>query len=188
MKQKLHEILQTNKDFGVSDEESINPTNQISIANALNFIRNPYKWCQHMRSLINQILKQISMQRKNFPDAKLYAGETWDLLERRWSKLDKDLLSKDGFFNISKLPDIYDTIKYDLLHNQPTMKSQVSEELYAYAKSMADIVIPQVCLFVTEVVLMGNCLIQRGIVKYRNAKMLLRSKRHYCHMFTLPNK
>ena len=129
-----------------------------------------------MRSLINQILKQISIQRKSFPNANLYAGETWDLLERRWSKLDKDLLSKDGFFNISKLPDIYDTIKYDLLHNQPTMKSQVSEELYAYAKSMADIVIPQVCLFVTEVVLMGNYYIQRGIVEYENAKMLLRSK------------
>ena len=161
MKQKLHEILQTNKDFGVSDEESINPTNQISIANALNFIRNPYKWCQHMRSLINQILKQISMQRKNFPDAKLYAGETWDLLERRWSKLDKDLLSKDGFFNISKLPDIYDTIKYDLLHNQPTMKSQVSEELYAYAKSMADIVIPQVCLFQSQYLLDNDPLLGR---------------------------
>ena len=144
VKQKLHEILQINKDFDASDEEAINPTDQMSIANALNFIRNPVKWCQHMKSLINQIIKQISIQRKSFPDANLYSGETWDLIERRWTKLEKDFLSKDGFFNISKLPDIYDTIKYDLLHNQPTMLSQITEELYAYAKSMADIVIPQV--------------------------------------------
>ena len=36
---------------------------------------------------------------------------------RRWAKLEKDFLNKSGVFDISKIPDIYDCIKYDLLHN-----------------------------------------------------------------------
>ena len=74
----------------------------------------------------------------------MYRGETWELVERRWIKLEKDFQNKNGSFNISKLPDIYDCIKYDLLHNKSTMQCQATEELYTYAKSMADIVIPQV--------------------------------------------
>ena len=97
-----------------------------------------------MKSLINQIVKRIVIQRKSFPDAELYRGETWELVERRWSKLEKDFQNKKGSFEISKLPDIYDCIKYDLLHNKSTMQCQATEELYTYAKSMADIVIPQV--------------------------------------------
>ena len=151
VKQKLHEILQTNKDFDAYDEESLNPTHQISIANAMNYVRNPVKWCMHMISLINQIINHIAIQRKSNPSAELYGGETWELMERRWNKLEKDFLSKHGVFDISKLPDIYDCIKYDLLHNKSTMLCQITEELYTYAKSMADIVIPQVILFLKSI-------------------------------------
>ena len=84
------------------------------------------------------------MKRKNFPNAELYQCETWELMERRWTKLEKDFLNKNGLFDISKLPDIYDCIKYDLLHNKSTMQCENAEELYTYAKNMADIVIPQV--------------------------------------------
>ena len=64
-------------------------------------------------------------------------------MERRWTKLEKDFLNKNGLFDISKLPDIYDCIKYDLLHNKATMQCENAEELYTYAKNMADVVIPQ---------------------------------------------
>lgn len=33
-----------------------------------------------------------------------------------WHKLEKDLKLWDGY-NISKIPDIYDMLKYDMLHN-----------------------------------------------------------------------
>lgn len=63
---------------------------------------------------------------------------------RRWRKLEKDFLNKNGTFDISKVPDIYDCIKYDLLHNRKVLCLQQAEGLYIYAKNMADIVIPQV--------------------------------------------
>lgn len=77
-------------------------------------------------------------------EAMLYHGETWDLMYRRWSKIEKDFYTKSKTFDISKIPDIYDCIKYDLQHNQHTIQFEQAEELYINAKYLADIVIPQV--------------------------------------------
>lgn len=76
----------------------------------------------------------------------LYHGETWELMGRRWGKIEKDFCTKTKRFDISKIPDIYDCIKYDLQHNQHTLQFEQAEELYMYAKYLADIVIPQVRL------------------------------------------
>ena len=76
---------------------------------------------------------------------KLYHGETWELLARRWNKLEREFLNvKTNLFDISKIPDIYDCIKYDLLHNKSIfLRCPLAEELYTYAKNMADVVVPQ---------------------------------------------
>ena len=91
---------------------------------------------------LNSLLPVLQAEHQNA--SVLYHCETWELMARRWGKLEKDFLPKTGVFDISKVPDIYDCIKYDLLHNKSTMQCQATEELYTYAKSMADIVIPQV--------------------------------------------
>ena len=77
----------------------------------------------------------------------LYHAESWELLARRWTKLERDFLNvKTNTFNISKVPDIYDCIKYDHLHNKSIFQCTEAEELYTYAKNMADVVIPQVLI------------------------------------------
>lgn len=45
-------------------------------------------------------------------------------MARRWGKLEKDFkLREDGLvFDMSKIPDIYDCIKYDVQHNQAAIK------------------------------------------------------------------
>lgn len=60
-------------------------------------------------------------------------------------KLKKDFynVQKDKF-NISKVPDIYDSIKYDLLHNKNILQFPHAEDLYIWSKALADIVVPQV--------------------------------------------
>lgn len=63
---------------------------------------------------------------------------------RRWGKIEKDFCTKNKTFDISKIPDIYDCIKYDLQHNQHSLQFEQAEELYINAKYLADIVIPQV--------------------------------------------
>ncbi len=73
----------------------------------------------------------------------LYEDETIPLLENRWAKLVKDFKSKSGWFDISKIPDIYDCIKYDMLHNR-SLHFKSAPDVTSCAMPLADIVIPQV--------------------------------------------
>lgn len=65
----------------------------------------------------------------------LYHGETWELMARRWGKLEKDFKTHDERleFDISKIPDIYDCIKYDLQHNQAALKYFYPYNLFVFS-------------------------------------------------------
>lgn len=80
-----------------------------------------------------------------YPDIQLYHSETLELMLRRWAKLEKDFKTKNGRYDISKIPDIYDCIKYDVQHNG-SLKLENTMELYRLSKALADIVIPQVSI------------------------------------------
>lgn len=145
VKQKLQAYLQKDEEMSAADMEKLNPTNERSIRNALSFVKNPGEACSRVYDLIvelNTIIKQ-KKEDEHLSEYPLYHGETWDLMDRRWSKLEKDFRLKNGFFDISKIPDIYDCVKHDLLHNLHTLQYPRLEELYMYAKALADIVIPQ---------------------------------------------
>uniref|UniRef100_A0A1B6DZ01 Inositol hexakisphosphate and diphosphoinositol-pentakisphosphate kinase n=1 Tax=Clastoptera arizonana TaxID=38151 RepID=A0A1B6DZ01_9HEMI len=144
-KARLHELMQQDRLFTPEDRELINPCNSISITIALDFVKNPVKCCERVQDLIQRLMN-IVRTKKDDPktkDAILYHGETWELMMRRWGKIEKDFCTKNKTFDISKIPDIYDCIKYDLQHNQHTVQFEQAEELYICAKYLADIVIPQ---------------------------------------------
>lgn len=146
MKTRLHELLQQDREFTREDREQINPGNALSINAALDFVKNPVRCCQHVHILIQKLLDIVRIKKEDpkTKDTILYHGETWELMGRRWGKIEKDFCTKNKRFDISKVPDIYDCIKYDLQHNNHTLQFEHAEELYTYAKSLADIVIPQV--------------------------------------------
>ncbi|XP_024884560.1 inositol hexakisphosphate and diphosphoinositol-pentakisphosphate kinase 2 isoform X24 [Temnothorax curvispinosus] len=145
VKTRLHELLQQDREFTREDREQINPGNALSINAALDFVKNPVRCCQHVHSLIQKLLDIVRIKKEDAKtkDTILYHGETWELMGRRWGKIEKDFCTKNKRFDISKIPDIYDCIKYDLQHNNHTLQFEHAEELYTYAKSLADIVIPQ---------------------------------------------
>ncbi|XP_075218653.1 inositol hexakisphosphate and diphosphoinositol-pentakisphosphate kinase 2-like isoform X10 [Lycorma delicatula] len=144
-KAQLHELMQQNRDFTPEDRSAINPCNAISISMALDFVKNPVKCCERVQDLIQKLMNIVRAKRDDpkTKDAVLYHGETWELMGRRWGKIEKDFCTKNKTFDISKIPDIYDCIKYDLQHNQHTLQFDQAEELYINAKYLADIVIPQ---------------------------------------------
>ncbi|KAH8285716.1 hypothetical protein KR044_003142, partial [Drosophila immigrans] len=144
-KGRLHELMQNDREFTPEDREMINPCKSKSITQALDFVKNPVDCCHHVHLLIRELLHIISIKKDDpkTKDAILYHGETWDLMRCRWEKIEKDFSTKSKLFDISKIPDIYDCIKYDLQHNQHTLQYDQAEELYIYAKNLADIVIPQ---------------------------------------------
>ncbi|XP_060800495.1 inositol hexakisphosphate and diphosphoinositol-pentakisphosphate kinase 2 isoform X3 [Amyelois transitella] len=144
-KARLHEAMQVDREFADEDRGRINPCRSLSIAAAMRLVSNPVRCCAHVHDLI-QLLVRIVAAKKDDPktrDTILYHGETWELMGRRWGKIEKDFCTKNKTYDISKIPDIYDCIKYDLQHNQHTLQFDMAEELYMYAKYLADIVIPQ---------------------------------------------
>ncbi|XP_026329144.1 inositol hexakisphosphate and diphosphoinositol-pentakisphosphate kinase-like isoform X6 [Hyposmocoma kahamanoa] len=144
-KARLHEAMQVDRDFTDEDRLKINPCQSLSIAAAMDFVKNPVHCCAHVHTLIQQLVRIVITKRDDpkTKDTILYHGETWELMGRRWGKIEKDFCTKNKTYDISKIPDIYDCIKYDLQHNQHTLQFDLAEELYIYAKYLADIVIPQ---------------------------------------------
>eukprot|EP00850_Spirogloea_muscicola_P022875 SM000316S12290 [mRNA] locus=s316:84377:92935:+ [translate_table: standard] len=64
------------------------------------------------------------------------------LMFARWKKLARDIYNeRKDRYDISKIPDIYDSAKYDLVHNQH-LNLKGGDKLYTVAKTLADGVIP----------------------------------------------
>ncbi|XP_023564143.1 inositol hexakisphosphate and diphosphoinositol-pentakisphosphate kinase 2 isoform X4 [Octodon degus] len=144
VKARLHEILQKDRDFTAEDYEKLTPSGSISLIKSMHLIKNPVKTCDIVYSLIQSLTSQIRhrMEDPKSSDIQLYHSETLELMLRRWSKLEKDFKTKNGRYDISKIPDIYDCIKYDVQHNG-SLKLEDTMELYRLSKALADIVIPQ---------------------------------------------
>ncbi|XP_025027602.1 inositol hexakisphosphate and diphosphoinositol-pentakisphosphate kinase 2 isoform X2 [Python bivittatus] len=144
VKARLNEILQRDRDFTSEDYEKLTPSGSISLIKSMQVIKNPIKTCDKVYSLIQSLTSQIKqrMEDPKFADIQLYHSETLELMLRRWAKLEKDFKTKNGKYDISKIPDIYDCIKYDVQHNV-SLKLENTMELYRLSKALADIVIPQ---------------------------------------------
>ncbi|XP_075864350.1 inositol hexakisphosphate and diphosphoinositol-pentakisphosphate kinase 2 isoform X4 [Microcebus murinus] len=144
VKARLHEILQKDRDFTTEDYEKLTPSGSMSLIKSMHLIKNPVKTCDKVYSLIQSLTSQIRhrMEDPKSSDIQLYHSETLELMLRRWSKLEKDFKTKNGRYDISKIPDIYDCIKYDVQHNG-SLKLEDTMELYRLSKALADIVIPQ---------------------------------------------
>ncbi|KAG9352313.1 hypothetical protein JZ751_020726 [Albula glossodonta] len=113
VKARLHEIMQKDEDFTEQDFD---------------------------KSLTFQIRKRLEDPKS--ADLQLYHSETLELMLQRWSKLERDFRMKSGRYDISKIPDIYDCVKYDVQHNA-SLGLENTLELFRLSRALADIVIPQ---------------------------------------------
>ncbi|XP_029430179.1 inositol hexakisphosphate and diphosphoinositol-pentakisphosphate kinase 1 isoform X16 [Rhinatrema bivittatum] len=144
VKARLHEIMQTDREFAEEDNEKLAPTGSSSVVNSMASIKNPVKTCDLVYSLIENLTSQIQkrLEDPKSADLQLYHSETLELMLQRWSKLERDFRLKNGHYDISKIPDIYDCVKYDLQHNS-SLKLEGTDELFKLSKALADIIIPQ---------------------------------------------
>ncbi|XP_057693046.1 inositol hexakisphosphate and diphosphoinositol-pentakisphosphate kinase 2 isoform X4 [Corythoichthys intestinalis] len=144
VKARLHEILQKDRDFIDEDYDRLAPTCSASLVNSMKIVRNPVATCDQVYALIQSLTAQIRkrMEDPKSADLQLYHSETLELMLQRWSKLERDFRMKNGRYDISKIPDIYDCVKYDVIHNA-TLGLEDTLELFRLSRALADIVIPQ---------------------------------------------
>jgi len=73
----------------------------------------------------------------------LYLSETLSLMADRWEKLFKDFYSaKAGQYDLTKVPDVYDMVRFDILHNSHLELTGI-KELYHLAAAFENAVVPQ---------------------------------------------
>ena len=71
--------------------------------------------------------------------------ETLLLMLDRWRKLHLDLYKPHTQkFDLTKVPDVHDNIRYDLEHNAQRLPLRRMNELYTVTKNFADAYVPQV--------------------------------------------
>ncbi|PWA24526.1 hypothetical protein CCH79_00011774 [Gambusia affinis] len=145
VKARLHEIMQKDQEFIQDDFQKLAPTGSPSLVNSMKVIENPVKTCDKVYALIQSLNSQIRkrLEDPKSADLQLYHSETLELMLQRWSKLERDFRMKNGRYDISKIPDIYDCIKYDSQHNA-SVGLEDTLELFRLSRALADIVIPQV--------------------------------------------
>ncbi|XP_043981447.1 inositol hexakisphosphate and diphosphoinositol-pentakisphosphate kinase 1 isoform X7 [Gambusia affinis] len=144
VKARLHEIMQKDQEFIQDDFQKLAPTGSPSLVNSMKVIENPVKTCDKVYALIQSLNSQIRkrLEDPKSADLQLYHSETLELMLQRWSKLERDFRMKNGRYDISKIPDIYDCIKYDSQHNA-SVGLEDTLELFRLSRALADIVIPQ---------------------------------------------
>ncbi|XP_071505816.1 inositol hexakisphosphate and diphosphoinositol-pentakisphosphate kinase 2-like [Diadema antillarum] len=147
VKDKMFESFSKDRLFSPKDMYELAPTGSKSLLDSLSFIKNPVRMCQKVHRHIKTHTKMIkdTMEMPENKDMVLYHTETLDLMLRRWVKLEKDFKLKSGHFDITKIPDIYDCIKYDMAHNYVlrTMGFEHMDDLYNCAENLATFIIPQ---------------------------------------------
>ncbi|KAJ7311395.1 hypothetical protein JRQ81_007019 [Phrynocephalus forsythii] len=144
VKARLREILQKDAAFEEEDQQKLAPTGSVSLLKSMRLIQNPVEVCDRVFELIESLTSQIQkrLEDPKSADLQLYHSETLELMLQRWRKLEKDFRLKDRRYDISKIPDIYDCIKYDVQHN-PGLQLEGTSELSHLSKALANVVIPQ---------------------------------------------
>ncbi|TMW68840.1 hypothetical protein Poli38472_006308 [Pythium oligandrum] len=145
-KEKLKTLIQ--RDYASFDElaAAIAPLKTESILKALQSIKSPFEALSRLHDLIAKYKTEIqehAQSKHSDEKTPLYMGETFSLMSERWEKLYRDFYSaKTDKYDLSKIPDVYDCIKYDLLHNSH-VGLRHGRKLFKLAEAFASVYVPQ---------------------------------------------
>jgi len=169
-KKKINENLQKDVDFDKTSveehEQIVGPAELTSLHTALQEVKNPRKALFEIRAMMGDLLEQLdemlglmtSCDESNHEGGdgkegesalsavhiKLYKGETLLELTERWRLLYRKFYDEDtDTFDLSRVPDVHDNVRFDMLHNPHLGLTETLEKLYNMAKAMADCIVPQ---------------------------------------------
>jgi len=171
-KEKITANLQRDIDIAEASEEDleqlVGPKELTSLRDALRRVGNPRRALQSIHQTMGELIGQLeemldemgSGDEKRIEGGeglrgeaeedvalsgvKLYKGETLLELTERWRFIyDRLYDAETGEFDLSRIPDVHDNVRFDVLHNPHLGLSNTLHKLYSQAKAMADCVVPQ---------------------------------------------
>lgn len=171
-KEKITANLQRDIDVTTAGEEDLSqlvgPPIFSSLRMALQKIGNPRRVLKQIHDIMGELIGQLEemlddmgsgdelrieggegLQGSANDDGalsgvKLYKGETLLELTERWRFIYERLYDPEkDEFDLSRIPDVHDNVRFDVLHNPHLGLSKSLQKLYKLAKLMADCVVPQ---------------------------------------------
>lgn len=171
-KENINKNLQKDVDFKDTNtkkhEEIVGPECLASLHTAFEHLGNPRKTLFKIRSAMGELLEQLEEMLDSMASGdenimeggeglkgdkeedqalsgvKLYKGETLLELTERWRFIYNHLYDDDkDVFDLSRIPDIHDNVRFDMLHNPHIGLTNTLEKLYKVSKEIADCVVPQ---------------------------------------------
>eukprot|EP00658_Telonema_sp_P-2_P052679 TRINITY_DN4091_c0_g2_i1.p1 TRINITY_DN4091_c0_g2~~TRINITY_DN4091_c0_g2_i1.p1 ORF type:complete len:837 (-),score=221.40 TRINITY_DN4091_c0_g2_i1:55-2565(-) len=157
-KARLYPLVNSDKDVDADMCALLNPDQLMDHHEFLATVNN-------FRLLLDEIAMEVRGMKRRIWEHKtrldgdeqptsLYHDETPELFYARWKKLSDDFYnSKTDSYDISKLPDLLDNIKYDLMHNIPPFEEAPIWSLYEKTAAFAAFVVSQeygICLLYTS--------------------------------------
>lgn len=144
VKDRLHSFMHTNRDVDEEFLKEAAPTGAAPLVNALKTIKNPTEALRNVYNLVLKLMQEIEGKwtpaERN--QLQICQGELLYGMLDRWRKLAHEFYQKDKF-DTRKVPDIYDCIKYDYLHNQEQLKLETAADLYNAIRPLANFINPQ---------------------------------------------
>ena len=151
MKFEIHKIIHSEKMndvkhilqcSGVLPLEEMSKSDQEK--NPLMFLLNDllnYLKCVCFR--LENLLHQQQQQQEDDQNIQKPKGESLSLMLQRWKRLTEYIYShKTKQFDCTKVPDVEDYVKYDIIHNRSVLGDHLLVPLYSRAKVLADFIVP----------------------------------------------
>ena len=171
-KERITANLQRDIDIATGSEEDlyqlVGPTELTSLRCAIEECGNPRRMLFQIHETMGELIEQLKdmldqmgsgderrneggegLRGRNEDDVvlsgvKLYKGETLLELVERWRFIYDRLYDQEtDKFDMSRIPDVHDNVRFDVLHNPHLGLTETLQKLYKYAKIMADCVVPQ---------------------------------------------
>jgi len=184
----------------------VGPPNLTSMRYALSRVGNPRKALQSIYDTMGTLIKELedmlngskgSTDEKpsiegeicdgesedadaQLSGVKLYKGETLLELTERWRFIYERLYDTEtDTFDLTRIPDVFDNVRFDVLHNPNLNLTSTLHKLYSLAKHMADAVVPQEY---------GTTLAEKRSVGIKVCSSLLEKIRDDLHIARTDNK
>jgi len=145
-KDKLYPLLNANQELTDEIRAILNPDQNenfaeflLTVTNFRELLREVY--CQ-VKAIKKDIKQMMTVWEASGEGPALYQGETPSLFYARWKKVLEDFYNKKkDTYDISKIPDLYDNIKYDALHNVPPLNKEAVWRVHGTMQSLASFVV-----------------------------------------------
>jgi len=146
-KARLNRVLQMDTEFTPDMLDGIAPECNSFMKETLLRLGNPRKLLAEMHCLVSRLCDDIQAMCSRLNDGEelpvLYMDETYELMLYRWETLNRDFFNEKekGVYDLSKVPELHDMARYDVLHNFH-LNIDYLDELFKKSKLFADCVVP----------------------------------------------